>query len=95
MADFFDNLGKRISDTIDEVGKKAGDTLEIQKYKNEIYTLRRGNERDFTEIGRQVYERFKQGEIVDMDFVSFCEGIEKREEKVAKYQQEIDHIRGV
>ena len=68
MSDFFDTIGKRISDTVDDLGKKAGDTIDIQKKKNEIYGLKRDSERDMTEIGRLVYERFKQGEVVDTDF---------------------------
>ena len=60
MSDFFDTIGKRISDTVDDLGKKAGDTIDIQKKKNEIYGLKRDSERDMTEIGRLVYERFKQ-----------------------------------
>lgn len=94
MQDFFDGLGKRIGETIDEMGKKAEDTLEIQKYKNEIHTLKRGNERDFIKMGRHVFERFKDGEIVDLDLVSFCEEIEKREERIDGYRQEIDRIKG-
>ena len=60
MSDFFDTIGKRISDTVDDLGKKAGDTIDIQKKKNEIYGLKRDSERDMTEIGRLVYERFRQ-----------------------------------
>ena len=73
MSDFFDTIGKRISDTVDDLGKKAGDTIDIQKKKNEIYGLKRDSERDMTEIGRLVYERFKQGEVVDTDFIALCE----------------------
>ena len=78
MSDFFDTLGKRISDTVDDLGKKAGDTIDIQKKKNEIYSLKRDNERDMTEIGRMVYERFTQWEVVDTEFIALCEAIEKR-----------------
>lgn len=45
MSDFFDTIGKRISDTVDDLGKKAGDTIDIQKKKNEIYGLKRDSER--------------------------------------------------
>ena len=88
MSDFFDTIGKRISDTVDDLGKKAGDTIDIQKKKNEIYGLKRDSERDMTEIGRLVYERFKQGEVVDTDF------IEKREEQTEVCEQEIARIKG-
>lgn len=89
MSDFFDTIGKRISDTVDDLGKKAGDTIDIQKKKNEIYGLKRDSERDMTEIGRLVYERFKQGEVVDTDFIALCEAIEKREEQTEVCEQEI------
>lgn len=94
MSDFFDTLGKRISDTMDDLGKKAGDTFDIQKKKNEIYSLKRDTERDMTEIGRKVYERFKEGEIVDTDFIELCEAIEKREEQTEACEQEIARIKG-
>lgn len=94
MSDFFDIIGKRISDTVDDLGKKAGDTIDIQKKKNEIYGLKRDSERDMTEIGRLVYERFKQGEVVDTDFIAFCEAIEKREEQTEVCEQEIARIKG-
>ena len=91
MSDFFDTIGKRISDTVDDLGKKAGDTIDIQKKKNEI---QRDSERDMTEIGRLVYERFKQGEVVDTDFIALCEAIEKREEQTEVCEQEIARIKG-
>lgn len=94
MSDFFDTIGKRISDTVDDLGKKAGDTIDIQKKKNEIYGLKRDSERDMTEIGRLVYERFKQGEVVDNDFIALCEAIEKREEQTEVCEQEIVRIKG-
>ena len=87
MSDFFDTIGKRISDTVDDLGKKAGDTIDIQKKKNEIYGLKRDS-------GRLVYERFKQGEVVDTDFIALCEAIEKREEQTEVCEQEIARIKG-
>ena len=61
---------------------------------NEIYGLKRDSERDMTEIGRLVYERFKQGEVVDTDFIALCEAIEKREEQTEVCEQEIARIKG-
>ena len=84
MSDFFDTIGKRISDTVDDLGKKAGDTIDIQKKKNEIYGLKRDSERDMTEIGRLVYT----------DFIALCEAIEKREEQTEVCEQEIARIKG-
>ena len=94
MDDFFSTLGKRISDTVDEFGKKAEDTLEIQKLKGDIYSLKRENSRDFADIGKKVYEHFKNAEEVGEEYLSFCEEIEKREEKIQELNRTISRIKG-
>lgn len=94
MDDFFGNLGKRITDTVEEIGKKAEDTLEIQRLKGQIHTLKRENDRDFINIGKMAYEKFKENEIVSMDFVPFCEEIEKREEEIEECGQKIERVKG-
>lgn len=90
MSDFWGNLGKRISDVAGDVGKKAEETLEVQKIKSQIRSLQRGNERDFQDIGKMIYERFKKGESIDLDYVELCEAIEKRDEEIAEHAKEIE-----
>lgn len=94
MADFFEGLGKRISDVAADIGKKTGDTLEIQKIKSDIRALKRANERDLIDIGRMVYEKFQDGEVSDMDYVTLCEEIEKRDEEIEKQEELIVKIQG-
>ena len=45
MADFFEQLGKKISDVAEDFGKKTEDTLEVQRIKSQIRSLDRANER--------------------------------------------------
>ena len=78
MADFFEDLGKRISDVANDIGKKTEDTLEIQKRRSDIRTLKRASERDLMDIGKMVYDKFRQGEVNDTDCIALCEEIEKR-----------------
>ena len=73
---------------------ETGDTLEIQKIKSNVRTLKRANERDLADIGRMVYEKFQSGEVSDMDYVTLCEEIEKREEEIEKQEEEIVKIQG-
>ncbi|MDY5845816.1 MAG: hypothetical protein SPJ92_04620 [Bariatricus sp.] len=94
MDDFFGTLGKRISDTVDEFGKKAEDTLEIQKLKGDVYSLKRENERDFSDMGKKLYEKYKNGEEVGEDFAEYCEVIEGRREKIAALKRNISRIKG-
>lgn len=92
MKDFFEDLGKRISDVATDVSKKTGDVLEVQKIKGDIRSLKRANERDFIEMGQMIYEKFKDGQVEDMDYVALCEAIEKRDESAEKLQEEVDRI---
>ena len=78
MAGFFDDLGKRLSETANDLGKKAEDTLEIQKRKSDI-----------------IFEKYRNGEVVDTDMAALCESIDQRNEEVTKIQAEIDRINGV
>ena len=95
MKDFFEDLGRKISDVANDIGKKTEDTIEIQKLKSDMRTLRRANDRDLMDMGRMVYDKFVQGEISDLDYVAVCESIEKRDEEMKKIAEEIQHIKGV
>ena len=64
MAGFFDDLGKRLSETANDLGKKAEDTLEIQKRKSDIRFLGRANDRDYMDIGKIIFEKYRNGEVV-------------------------------
>ena len=89
MADFFEEFGRMVSDVASDITKKTGDTLEIQKIKSNVRSLKRANERDLADIGRMVYEKFQSGEVSDMDYVTLCEEIEKRDEEIEKQEEEI------
>lgn len=94
MAEFFDDLGKKITEVADDIGRKAGDTIEVQKIKSQIRSLKRANERDFMDIGRMVYEKFHDGEIAGTDYITICEAIEKREGEIVQKEEEIEKYRG-
>lgn len=95
MSDFFEDLGKRLSEVADDIGRKAGDTLEVEKHKSQIRSLKRANERDFIEIGHMVYDKFRSGEVSDLDYTALCEAIEKRDEEIVGHEEEIQRIKEV
>ena len=94
MADFFENLGKKISEVAVDLGKKTEDAVDIQKLKSKVSSLKRSNDRDYLEIGRKVYEKFKSGEIDNLEYVDLCEAIEERDEEIAGAEAEIQRIKG-
>lgn len=97
MADFMNKLekiGKVFVDTVDEVGKKAEDTLEVQKIKSQINSMKRYNDRDLSDMGKIIYERYKAGEEIEAEFVAFCEEISRREDEADNLEREIWRIKG-
>ncbi|MCI9382476.1 MAG: hypothetical protein HFG88_16015 [Dorea sp.] len=93
MADFFGELGKKLSDTAIDISKKAEETFEVQKIKGDIRSLKRANERDMKDIGRMVYEKFRKGEVDDTEYIALCEQIEKREEEIESQEEQIVKIK--
>ncbi len=93
MADFFGELGKKISDVAVDISKKAEDTFEVQKIKGDIRSIKRANERDLRDIGRMVYEKFRKGEVDDTEYINLCEQIEKREEEIENWEEHIVKIK--
>ena len=92
MKDFFEDIVDRISDTAETVVKKAGEVVEVQKIKGKIRTLERNNRRDFRDLGRMVYERYKNGEVQEGEFFDLCENISEREDEIKVCELEIESI---
>lgn len=105
MADFFGNLKKNLTETAEKVAKKTGevadvvakkteDVVEVTKIKNQIRTMERNNERDLTDIGKMIYESYKNGEEVDEKFAELCAAIKEREEELVKLDKEVAELKG-
>lgn len=109
MADFFEhfeNLREIISkkagevsdkagEVADVVAKKAEDTVEITKIKSRINTMERSNERDYKDIGKMIYDKYKKGESTDDEFTELCEAISERKAGICKAKEEIARIKGM
>ena len=87
MKDFFEDLGKRLSETAEAVTAKAGDAIEIQKLKAQIRELARGNAEDLMELGQSIYDRFENGEELDEASKGLCEAIASRKESMEEYEK--------
>ena len=94
MADFFEDLGNRLSVTAEAVSAKAGDAIEIQKLKAQIRELARGNAEDLMELGQSIYDRFENGEELDEASKGLCEAIASRKESKEEYENKIEGLKG-
>ena len=106
MADFFgnlkgslkgnlENLGKTLSDTAEAVSKKTKEEVEVQKIKSQVRGMERSNERDFQDIGKMIYDKFKKGEVVDTVFIELCEAIEGREQAIEEAGKKVAELKGL
>ena len=94
MRDFLEDLGKKIGETAETFTNKAGEVVEVQRIRNQIRTMERSNERDFRDIGRMIYDKYKEGEVIDTEMVCICEEIEKREEAAEEMEKMIADVKG-
>lgn len=94
MKDFFEDLGKRLGETAETMTNKAGDAIEVQKLKNQVRSLARGNAVDLMELGKTIYDRFKAGEEIEESAKGLCEAIRNREASMANYEKKIARIKG-
>ena len=94
MKDFFEDLGKRLGETAETVTNKAGEAIEIQRLKSKVRRLARENAVDLMEIGRMVYDRYKEGGEVDEEAESLCESISSREASMNGYNKKIAGLKG-
>ncbi len=106
MADFFgnlkgslkgnlDNLGKTLSDTAEAVSKKTKEEVEVQKIKSQVRGMERAKERDFQDMGKMIYDKFKNGDVIDTVFVELCEAIQGREEAIEEANKKIADLKGL
>ncbi len=57
---FFENLKKAVTDTAEVAVKKTGDLVETSKTKYSIYDLKNEIEKIYAEIGKAVYNGYKE-----------------------------------
>ena len=106
MASFLKDLGKIISEKAEVVAKKTGEvadvvvkkteqTVEVQKIKNQIHVMQRNNDRDYRDIGKMVYDKFKNGEGADAEYIELCDAIAEREVAIAKAKEEMAKVKGL
>ena len=94
MNSFFEDLGKKISETTETVTSKAEEMMEIQRLKGQIRTLERGNDADLLAMGRFLYEKYQAGEVMEEEVQTLCEKIDQRTESMEKHQAKIETIKG-
>ena len=100
MSDMLERWGKIISEKAKDVSEKTGEVVELvvdkteqlveeQKVKSQIRTMERNSVRDFKDIGKILYHKYKNGEEIDPECLELCEAIEERETYIKLLKEQI------
>lgn len=94
MDEFLKTLRQTISETAEAVGKKTEDLVEIQKLRVRIRTAQRDAELEYKKLGHLIFERFVEGEAMDVQLTEVCEQILKIQEKITDCQDQLAKKKG-
>ena len=94
MKDFFEDLGKRLGETAETVTNKASEAIEIQRLKSKVRGLARENAVDLMEMGRMIYDSYKEGGEVGEEAEQLCRSISGREDSMKKFNKKIAELKG-
>lgn len=93
MRELFDDIVEKISDAAEQVGKKTDEMIETQKIKSKIRGLEKYNRRDFRDLGRMIYEKYRAGEVLDGEYLTLCKAVAEREEEIQDYEKELVRVK--
>ena len=91
--DFFGNLGQALSKTAKELSGRAEDVYETQRLKNKISAEERQIDKIMADLGKIVYQRYKEEVPVDDAQKALCEQIDQRMEQIEQLRTDIKDLK--
>ena len=99
MSEVLEKWGQIVKNTARDVTEKTGEVVEVvvekteqiveeQKLKRQIRTMERSCLRDFKDIGKIIYHKYKKGEEIDPRCIELCETIAEREVYIKKMKEQ-------
>lgn len=94
MTDYFEELGKTISDAAEAVGKKTEVFIKVQKIRGKIHGAKRSVEKNYKDLGEIIFCRYSAGESVDEELAIICEEISQINANLAELREELAGCHG-
>lgn len=93
---FYNDFGKKLSQTKDEAAKKARNFSEITRLNSSISELEREITAAYTEIGRITYQKFADSpEDADADFIPLLQKISDKMSEAEEHHKRIMELKGL
>lgn len=92
MKTFWEDLGKIITETADTVVEKTSQAVEVQKLKSKVRIQERRIEKDYQNLGKIIYERYIEGEVLDSEYSDLCNDIQESKDVIKDLEEEIQKV---
>lgn len=92
-AEFWDDLGRKVTGAADALEKKTGEVAELTRLKSRQYAVERELKECYETIGRLVYEQYQAGLSTEgnTNIIQACEKACIQEEELKNILNQIDH----
>lgn len=91
--DFFEKVGETITSKGMEVADKAKEVAEIANLRSQISTCEEVIKKNYLEIGKLYYEKYKDAEY--NDFAEQCTAVDNARNGVKALEEKIREIKGI
>lgn len=88
-------ITKKMGDGAMSIARKSSDIVEITKLNSLISSEEERVERELTQIGRVLFEKFTTGEQIDSDLSERCNNVAIMKNNIAEYKQKILELKGI
>ncbi|WP_051542256.1 hypothetical protein [Clostridium lundense] len=86
-------IAKTVGDGAATVAKKSGEIVEVSKLNLSISTEKDNIDKLYKTIGEIVYEKYKNGEIIDKDLEESCKSIVEANRNIEEIEEKITTIK--
>ena len=86
-------LAKTVGDGANTVAQKSSEFVESSKLNLNISSEKNNIQELYREIGRVVYSKYENGEIIDKDLEDSCQQLEESHKTIMELEDRIDNIK--
>jgi hypothetical protein len=90
---FFEDLGKKVSQTSQDAIKKTKIMAETTKLNSQISGEKKDISENFSKLGEKYFELFS--ELPDSNLAEFVTAIKASKQKIEEYEEQIDKLKGI
>ena len=92
--EFFSDLSEKLTKTAQGLGKSMGDIYEAQKKRSQISGEERMVDKLMTDVGRIIFDRYKEGADIDSELLAVCVEINQHMENIEALKEDVANKKG-